>query len=97
MKDYHDTREKRVAADKVRNPLEAREKKLAEQIRDGLNELEQTSAKRGEFRATLESVAGRVAWKEAFSDLRTKAEAAGLKVVEPTADDAVRLSVVPVS
>lgn len=97
MKDYHETREKRLAADKVRNPLEAREKKLAEQIREGLKELEQTSAKRGEFRATLETVDGRVSWKDAFEDLKAKAELAGLKVVEPTAGDAVRLSVVPVA
>lgn len=77
-------------------PLKDREDKLAEKIREGLEELGKNSAKRGEFLATLETVAGRVSWKDEFSSLRTKAEASGLKVAEPSCGTATRLSVVPV-
>lgn len=52
------------------------------------------SAKRGQFQAVLEAVAGRVSWSKEWTALKAKAEAAGVAVVDPVAADSVRLSVV---
>lgn len=71
------------------------EDKLADEIYEALKESGKSSAKRGAFRAVLEVVAGRVAWKDAFGSLKLQAESAGLTVEQPTAPAGERLTVVP--
>lgn len=95
LREYVETRAARLEAEKPAKPLKDKEDKLAAEIRAALADANQTTAKRGEFRATLEEIAGRVSWKDAFAELRDAATAAGLEVDEPVADPAFRLSVVP--
>jgi hypothetical protein len=96
LQDYNETRTKRLEAEKLVKPLQDKEDKLADQICEALHEMKQSSAKRGAFRAVLAAVAGRVSWKDAWESLKLKAEAAGVKVDQPTAKDGERLTVVPV-
>ncbi|MCA9011523.1 MAG: hypothetical protein KDB01_17345 [Planctomycetaceae bacterium] len=95
LREYAETLAARLEAEKPAKPLKDKEDKLAAEIRYALMDANQTTAKRGDFRATLEEAAGRVSWKDAFAELRDVATAAGLSVEEPVADPAFRLSVVP--
>lgn len=95
LEEYFETRAARLEAEKPGKALKEKEDKLSDAIFDAMHEANQTSAKRGKYRATLESVAGRVSWKDEFSTLCKAAEAAGVKVETPVAPSSQRLSVVP--
>lgn len=74
-------------------PLKDKEDKLADEIVAALYEAKQTTAKRGSFRVLLQSVAGRVSWKDAWQNLKAVAEKLGAKVDEPKAPKGSRLVV----
>lgn len=95
LREYVETRSARLEAEKPVKPLKDKEDKLAAEIRYALMDANQTTAKRGDFRATLEEAAGRVSWKDAFAELCDLATLAGLEVHQPVAEPAFRLSVVP--
>lgn len=95
LAEYVETKAARLAADKLVKPLKEKEDKLADTIRTAMLAADQTTVRRGDFRATLEEVAGRVSWKDAFAVLRDDAVEAGMVVVEPVADPSLRLSVAP--